>query len=75
MAWPELVVAIIVGALVVLAMEAALLNGLAGYNRGAAFFWFMTAALLDLWAALRLIDWLAAGPARRRKWRILGFRP
>ena len=76
MAWPELIVLIVVAALGVLAVEIAILFSATVLAR----WWLiaavaLTAVALDVWAALRLVDWLFAGPARRRKDRIIRFSP
>jgi hypothetical protein len=72
-AWPELIVLIVLGALFVLGAELALLAFVMEFHApiwlGAMLFFVM--AVFDLWAVLRVIDWAFAGPARRRKQRVL----
>lgn len=77
MAWPERIVLIVVVTLAILGAEIAVLiaakeNRVAGWIVAAI---VLIALLLDLWAILRLIDWLSAGPARRKKERIVKFSP
>ena len=75
MAWPELIVLIIASALLVLAAEVLIEYAVvrSGAGGGLILLVLLMALLADLWAVLRLVDWLFAGPARRGKWRIVRF--
>ena len=72
MAWPERIVLIVLAVFVMLAVEVAVL-GLIVQNHGpglAIIGCLVVSAFLDLWAVLRMIDRLYAGPARRRRTRM-----
>lgn len=77
LAWPERIVLIVLATLAILAVEIGFLivcsKYIASVWLGLAY--MVAAILVDLWAALRLVDWLFAGPARRKKDRIVGFSP
>lgn len=72
-AWPELIVLIVLGATLLLGAELAFLAVVMSLHApiwlGALLFFVM--AFFDLWAVLRVIDWAFAGPARRRGRKVL----
>lgn len=72
-AWPELIVLIVVGTLCVLGGEIGIIVALKAYRVSAwvAAPFALAMMIFDLWAALRVLDWLFAGPARRAKWRVM----
>lgn len=72
-AWPELIVLAVVGTLCVLGVEISIVVALKAYRVSAwvAALMAMSMVIFDLWAVLRVLDWLFAGPARRAKWRVM----
>jgi hypothetical protein len=71
-AWPELIVLIVFAVLFVIAGEMGLIVAARVYCVPG---WivacgFVAGLFLDLWGALRLIDWAFAGPARRSRHRM-----
>ena len=77
MAWPERIVVIAFLTFVMFAGEvAALLWAKDNHAPGWFVVTFVVAAIFfDFWAVLRMIDVLFAGPARRRRDRIVKFSP
>lgn len=70
--WPELIIGIIIVAFLLFAAELAILTVILEFH---APLWlagtmFLAMVFFDLWAVLRTIDWLMAGPARRKGWRV-----
>lgn len=77
MAWPERIVLIVFVGLIVLAAEIAVMIFCkeARISGWISVVYVLAAMLFDLWAVLRTIDHLSAGPARRRQDRIVKFSP
>lgn len=73
-AWPELIVLIVVATLVVLGGEIGALFVVVKVWRapgGVILPLLLGALIFDIWAFLRMIDWAFAGPARRARHRVL----
>jgi hypothetical protein len=77
MAWPERIILIAVTAFAVLAAEIAIIVAAREIRvSGWLMVVFALAAVFgDIWAVLRTIDWLFAGPARRAGYRVIGPLP
>jgi len=72
LAWPELIVLIVVATLATFATEIWILSAIDAYaTKGLIALYALAAIVLDIWGAMRLIDWLWAGPARRARERVL----
>ena len=71
LAWPELIVLIIIAAVATFAMEIWILMALKSAPGWLGVLYVLAAIVLDIWGAMRLIDWLWAGPARRARERVL----
>jgi protein-S-isoprenylcysteine O-methyltransferase Ste14 len=67
LAWPELIVLILIAALATFATEIWILMALKSAPGWLGVLYVLVAIVLDIWGGLRLIDWLWAGPARREK--------
>jgi hypothetical protein len=68
-AWPELIVLVVLAAIVVFVVEGLFLSEAMGLGMpaGVGVVCLVALLVLDLWGLLRLFDWLFAGPARRKK--------
>lgn len=77
MAWPERIVLIVLTAFVILAVEIAALVAAKEFRvpGGLTAFGFIVAVFLDIWLVLRTIDRMLAGPARRKRDRVVKFSP
>jgi len=78
-AWPEKVVGFFLAIEVMFLVLLPSLNGTPWTLTrlwATTYFWFVPAyTLTPLWIVLRMLDRLAGGPARRSRYRVIGFVP